>query len=408
MTTLHRRRLLQAAGITMAGLVVPRVPLLGDHGAAVGIAADPQSVGYWVAATDGSVAAHGSARLVGGSGERPAGAAAIAAYPGGYGFWTVDAGGTVTAFGAASLFGATDAHVAERVVGMAAHPNGMGYWLLTVSGRVHAFGSARHHGDGPAGAGPYTAITANRAAGGYWLLARNGKVFAFGASDDLGQPGSGPAVGIASHPSGRGYWVVRANGKVDADGASDDFGDGDIGRSVVGIAARADAAGYWLAARDGRVVAFDKTTRQERETQPPPAPDTGEVKVTSVGGITVASKIARDVRRLLAHAEDDGVRLGGWGYRSHERQIELRKQNCGKSKYAIYEMPSSQCSPPTARPGTSMHEVGLAIDFYRRGPGGRAEAIAGTRAFRWLKRNAARYGLYNLPSEAWHWSTNGR
>jgi hypothetical protein len=203
---------------------------------------------------------------------------------------------------------------------------------------------------------------------------------------------------------------VTAGGKVWAYGASDDFGDSGGDRRVVGMAPRSDAAGYWLAGDDGDVVGFDKTTRQEREAQPPPSnpPSAGAVEVVTVGGITVADSIARNVRRLLAHADDDGIRLGGWGYRSHERQIELRKQNCGTSRYAIYEMPSSQCTPPTARPGTSMHETGLAIDFYRRGSGGRAEAIAGTKAFRWLKDHAARYGLYNLPSEAWHWSTNGR
>ncbi|MEY2426157.1 MAG: hypothetical protein QOI61_1729, partial [Actinomycetota bacterium] len=28
-------------------------------------------------------------------------------------------------------------------------------------------------------------------------------------------------------------------------------------------------------------------------------------------------------------------------------------------------------------------------------------------AFKWLAANAKTYGLYNLPSEPWHWSTNG-
>ena len=28
-------------------------------------------------------------------------------------------------------------------------------------------------------------------------------------------------------------------------------------------------------------------------------------------------------------------------------------------------------------------------------------------AFLWLRNNASRFGLYNLPSEPWHWSTNG-
>jgi hypothetical protein len=78
MTTLHRRRLLQAAGITAATMVLPRAPLLGDHAAVVGIAGDPQSLGYWVASGDGAVSAHGSARLVGGSAARDGGAVAIA------------------------------------------------------------------------------------------------------------------------------------------------------------------------------------------------------------------------------------------------------------------------------------------------------------------------------------------
>ena len=54
-------------------------------------------------------------------------------------------------------------------------------------------------------------------------------------------------------------------------------------------------------------------------------------------------------------------------YRDPQRQIELRQQNCGSSHYAIYEAPSSACSPPTARPGSSNHERGLAVDFQNCG-----------------------------------------
>jgi D-alanyl-D-alanine carboxypeptidase len=52
-----------------------------------------------------------------------------------------------------------------------------------------------------------------------------------------------------------------------------------------------------------------------------------------------------------------------------------------------------------------MHERGLAVDFTLDG------ALIGTRSNRgyvWLAANAARFGLYNLPSEPWHWSTDGR
>ena len=93
--------------------------------------------------------------------------------------------------------------------------------------------------------------------------------------------------------------------------------------------------------------------------------------------------------------------LGGWVWRSNQRQTELRKKHCGTSNYDIYEKPASQCNPPTAQPGYSSHQDGLAIDFYCKN-----HSLSKTNcgeAFRWLDCNAARYGLINLPSEAWHW-----
>ena len=130
----------------------------------------------------------------------------------------------------------------------------------------------------------------------------------------------------------------------------------------------------------------------------------GNVSLTTVRGITVASSIADNLEALLAHAESDGYSFSGGGYRDPSDQVAVRRSNCGTSDYAIYEMPASQCSPPTAKPGSSMHEQGLAVDFSWQG------RIIGSRsspAFQWLARNAARYGFYNLPSEPWHWSTNG-
>ena len=136
-----------------------------------------------------------------------------------------------------------------------------------------------------------------------------------------------------------------------------------------------------------------------------PAPG-GLADVTCPGGgsITVAGSIAASVQSLLDAAFADGVTLCGGGYRDPQQQIELRMAHCGTSDYAIYEMPSSQCNPPTARPGSSMHEQGLAIDFTCNGGG---TVSSGSSCFTWLSNNAAEYGLYNLPSEPWHWSTNG-
>jgi peptidoglycan hydrolase CwlO-like protein len=130
----------------------------------------------------------------------------------------------------------------------------------------------------------------------------------------------------------------------------------------------------------------------------------GAVNLTTVRGITVASEIAANLEGLLAAAEADGFTLGGGGYRSSDGQVAARRSNCGTSDYDIYEKPASSCSPPTARPGLSMHERGLAIDFTS---GGSLISSRRSPAFSWLAANAARFGFHNLPEEPWHWSTNG-
>ena len=125
-----------------------------------------------------------------------------------------------------------------------------------------------------------------------------------------------------------------------------------------------------------------------------------EIDLVRVEGILVNADISDAVGEMIAHARLDGIELTGWGWRSHERQIELRIQNCADP----FTTPSSQCSPPTATPGHSRHEVGLAIDFHIDG----SVITTGDPVFTWLEEHAATYGLFNLPSEPWHWSVDGR
>ncbi len=133
----------------------------------------------------------------------------------------------------------------------------------------------------------------------------------------------------------------------------------------------------------------------------------GSRSLATVGGITVDAQIADRVAALLTAAEAEGIDLGGGGWRSAEEQIALRRAHCGTSDYAIYDMPAAQCSPPTARPGESMHEQGLAIDFTCSGT---LISLRSNACYRWLAANARAYGLYELSSgaEPWHWSTDGR
>jgi LAS superfamily LD-carboxypeptidase LdcB len=139
---------------------------------------------------------------------------------------------------------------------------------------------------------------------------------------------------------------------------------------------------------------------------PTPSVPTGAPDIVSVRGIKVARQIAAQVEALLAAATRDGVKLSGGGFRTSEQQINLRIAHCGgNTHYHIYEKPSSECTPPTAPPGRSNHEKGLAIDFTYNGQTIKSRSSPG---FLWLAQNAAKYGLYNLPSEPWHWSVNGK
>jgi len=133
-------------------------------------------------------------------------------------------------------------------------------------------------------------------------------------------------------------------------------------------------------------------------------PDDLKVDLTTVRGITVNVIIADQLEGLLAAMEAKGYALGGGGYRSPDRQISLRRRNCGTSDYAIWRMPASRCRPPTAPPGKSAHEKGLAIDFTYNG---RALRSRSSNVYKTLAQLAPKFGFKNLPSEPWHWSVNG-
>lgn len=150
-------------------------------------------------------------------------------------------------------------------------------------------------------------------------------------------------------------------------------------------AARPDAAPvrYW---RGYRVI--------KQEPQKPVSPR----QTAMIHGFRVHRDVVPNVRAMVATAQRDGIQLSGHGYRNTEEQIRLRRVNGCPD---IWTAPSSACRIPTAIPGRSQHEAGLAIDFDNC-------SNRSTPTYRWLARNAHKYGFYNLPSEPWHWSTSGR
>jgi hypothetical protein len=124
------------------------------------------------------------------------------------------------------------------------------------------------------------------------------------------------------------------------------------------------------------------------------------VCVINGGSLDFSSVVGDRVIQLVTDAKAAGFDLsnsGGW--RSYEEQWALRRQNCPNPASS----PSGSCKPPTAIPGNSEHERGLAIDMRVNG----STIGSGSGAFNWLVANASKYGYYNLPSESWHWSTSG-
>ena len=155
-------------------------------------------------------------------------------------------------------------------------------------------------------------------------------------------------------------------------------------------------------AEEARRLAEEQAAREAAGPVTPPGAD---FTLEWVAGFEVNSVIAGDVAGLVAALEAEGFDMGGWGYRSHQEQIDLRRAHCGTSEWAIWQMPSHRCRPPTARPGRSNHEKGLAIDFTESG---RLIRSRNTAVFQALRRLAPEFGLVNLPSEPWHWSVDGR
>lgn len=116
--------------------------------------------------------------------------------------------------------------------------------------------------------------------------------------------------------------------------------------------------------------------------------------------LNVCKSIKPKIVLLLNDAKKGGIILSGSGSRKTSEQQALRvKHGCPDPK-----TPSSKCTPPTARPGYSMHESGKAIDFRCNNQ----KMTKTSDCFTWLSNNASKYGLYNLKSEPWHWSTNGK
>ncbi len=115
------------------------------------------------------------------------------------------------------------------------------------------------------------------------------------------------------------------------------------------------------------------------------------------GNAIVSAEASHKFFPMLEAAKRENIPfIANSSFRTMAHQEQLCRDNSGCSK-GSYKW--------VARPGTSNHQRGQAIDF---GCGNGSFMGRGSACYAWLQKNAGTYGIKNLPHEAWHWSTTGK
>lgn len=148
-----------------------------------------------------------------------------------------------------------------------------------------------------------------------------------------------------------------------------------------------------------------------------PLPDGYDVALADFEGGQVDARIHDICRQMFADAKADGVSFKLVdAYRSYELQNRLYQQKVDSyvAKGSSRDEAEAQAATITARPNTSEHQTGLALDIVTPSYTKRDKGFAKTDAFKWLNANAQDYGftLRYKPGkqgftgviyEPWHW-----
>lgn len=123
-------------------------------------------------------------------------------------------------------------------------------------------------------------------------------------------------------------------------------------------------------------------------------------RIKSCRGKEIAEVAFNDLNAMIDDAKKDGIKL--WissGYRSTELQTRLfnRQVEKQKSKAVISQSEAEKrAATVVARPGTSEHNTGLAVDF-----NGVEDSFYTTKEYEWLMKNAHKYGFIERYQKKW-------
>ena len=135
--------------------------------------------------------------------------------------------------------------------------------------------------------------------------------------------------------------------------------------------------------KDGLLALVDKTHPLPAGFVPPDlvALGGGRTYVVGKAGLSLRRPVEAGLDRLALAAKKDGVSLAASSsYRSYDYQKIVYERN-------VKEMGQAAADRESARPGTSQHQTGCAVDF-----GSITDDFAGTKAGKWLAQNAWKYG----------------
>lgn len=146
-------------------------------------------------------------------------------------------------------------------------------------------------------------------------------------------------------------------------------------------------------------------------------PDDYKVTPSDFEGGQVNESILDICKQMFADAKKDGVTFKLVdAYRSEELQSKLYEQKVDRYITKGYSRKDAEkeAATITARPGTSEHQTGLALDIVTPSYTKRDKGFAKTAAFKWLDANAYNYGftmrykadkvsITKVIYEPWHW-----
>ena len=146
-------------------------------------------------------------------------------------------------------------------------------------------------------------------------------------------------------------------------------------------------------------------------------------KLVKFADLFFEAETAKRLDELITVARGDGLSAPLLkplsGYRSPDRQRELWKRALEKYRAKLRNSSGKEPSEEeveretrrwVAKPGSSTHQTGKAVDLFLGTPI-RSEAAAearATKAFAWLRENAGRFGFSNYEPEPWHWEMTAK